>query len=87
MATLNLDTIAMTQPLKKISPKFMADVARYPAYTAAVQAAKAAILLPTLEVSLEQFNDDPFGLYACLWYAWSEGVRVTFAAPNESDAD
>ncbi|BDI34148.1 hypothetical protein CCAX7_61990 [Capsulimonas corticalis] len=65
----------------------MADAKRYPAFTAAVQAAKAGGLLPAVEVSLEQFNDDPFGLYACLWYAWSEGVRVTLVAPKVSDLD
>jgi hypothetical protein len=77
----------MTQHLKKITPEYMADVERYPAFTAAVQAAKDYGSRPTIEVSLEQFNDDPFGLYACLWYAWSDGVHVMFAAPKASAMD
>lgn len=34
-----------------------------------------------LVVSLDRFEDDPFQLYSCLWYAHSEGVDVLVAAP------
>ena len=29
-----------------------------------------------LVMNLDSFEDDPFQLYACLWYACSEGVEV-----------
>ena len=73
----------MMQPLEKITPAHMVHVERYPLFVAAVQAAKGdGNLCPILETTLERFNDDPFGLYACLWYAGSEGVRVVFVALN-----
>ncbi|MGI4791065.1 MAG: hypothetical protein ACRYFS_19740 [Janthinobacterium lividum] len=32
--------------------------------------------------TLRAFRDNPFLLYAALWYAASEGVSVTFNAPT-----
>ena len=33
-----------------------------------------------LTLTLSCFADDPFLLYAALWYAYGEGVEVTFQA-------
>ena len=33
-----------------------------------------------LTLRLDQFQDDPFQLYACLWYARSEGIDVLLSA-------
>ena len=35
-----------------------------------------------LALRLATFEDDPFLLYAALWYAYGEGVEVTFQAPK-----
>jgi hypothetical protein len=31
-----------------------------------------------MQMRLERFHDDPFLLYACLWYALSKNVEVHF---------
>ncbi|BDI31478.1 hypothetical protein CCAX7_35290 [Capsulimonas corticalis] len=82
MTAFNLYIFTTMQPLEKITPAHMVHVERYPWFVAAVQVAKADGSYPALEISLERFDDDPFGLYACLWYAGSEGVRVVFVALN-----
>lgn len=38
-----------------------------------------------LVLRLEMFADDPFQLYACLWYADSEGVEVLFSALSSQE--
>ena len=65
--------------MKKITPQFMPHVQRAPRFVAAVLHAKenkAAVL-----ERLDAFQDDPFLLYSCLWYAYSEGVAVTLLPP------
>jgi hypothetical protein len=53
-----------------------------PGFREAVRHAKAAVCgtrkTAHLPVRLERFDDDPFLLYACLWYAVSEKVEVRF---------
>lgn len=33
---------------------------------------------PAIHADLEEFDGDAFLLYACLWYAQTEGVALTF---------
>ncbi len=53
-----------------------------PDFREAVLHAKAAFRslrkTPQLSVRLERFHDDPFLLYACLWFALSENVEIRF---------
>lgn len=55
-----------------------------PHFVEEVQQGKASVQgtrkTARLVVRLDRFEDDPFQLYACLWYASSEGVDVLFAA-------
>lgn len=71
--------------MKKITPQFMPQVQRAPHFIEAVLSAKHQDNTghqgsPVIAERLDSFHDDPFLLYACLWYAYSEGVAVTFAA-------
>ena len=61
-------------PLVHRAPQFVQSVAG-----AKYQASQGQTGVPTVVERLERFEDDPFLLYACLWYAYSEGVAVTFA--------
>ena len=40
---------------------------------------------PTLSLTLERYEDNPFLLYSCLYYARQQGIAVYFDASN-SDA-
>lgn len=55
-----------------------------PDFVLAVQHAKEAANLKQnpakLKVALETFEDDPFLLYACLWYGTTAGVTCIFKA-------
>ena len=62
--------------MKKITPQFMPHVQRAPGFVAAVVRAKEN--QAAVSERLDAFQDDPFLLYSCLWYAYSEGVAVTF---------
>ncbi len=66
--------------MDRITPEHMPYVEKAPRFIEAVRAAKRTGS-PVIE-RLESFDDDPFLLYSCLWYAWSEGVAVTFQAPR-----
>ena len=53
-----------------------------PDFREAVRQAKASVHgsrhTARLPVRLERFADDPFLLYACLWFALSEKVEIRF---------
>lgn len=73
--------------MKKITAQFMPHVRRAPQFVEAVriaslQAGAGRQGAPAVVQRLDSFQDDPFLLYACLWYAYSEGVPVTFAPAN-----
>ncbi|MBV9852099.1 MAG: hypothetical protein JO250_20735 [Armatimonadetes bacterium] len=68
--------------MQKIAPQFMPHVERAPQFIEAIQRAKhdhkGHDRQVTITQRLETFDNDPFLLYTCLWYAVSEGVAVTF---------
>lgn len=73
--------------MKPISPEAMKLVQdKTPHFLAEVQQKKQRVQgtrkAARLALSLNRFEDDPFQLYACLWYAGSEGVDVLFSAPS-----
>jgi hypothetical protein len=53
-----------------------------PDFREAVRHAKAAVRgmrkTARLSIRLERFDDDPFLLYACLWFAGGENVEIRF---------
>lgn len=70
--------------MKKITPQFLPHVERAPQFVEAVRRARqraadegAREVAPVVE-RLDAFEDDPFLLYSCLWYAYSQGVPVVF---------
>lgn len=66
--------------MKKITPQFMPYVEQAPHFVEAVKRAQQE--KTTVRESLETFRDDPFLLYACLWFAYSKRVPVLFEAPQ-----
>ncbi len=68
--------------MQKITPEYL-DFARRkaPHVVQVIEGAKADG--KTAPLRLEVFADDPFLLYTCLWYAYSEGVVVTLSAPGQ----
>ncbi len=67
--------------MQKITPEHL-DFARRkaPHIVQTIEGAKADGDVAPLR--LEAFDDDPFLLYTCLWYAYSEGVTVTLSVPE-----
>jgi len=78
----------ITSPtMQSISKEALAQAkAKAPHFLAAVRASRRESRLRQKDVSLlltlDAFYDDPFLLYACLWFAYSHGVRVIFSAPQ-----
>jgi hypothetical protein len=70
-------------PMENISPEARRLVEENaPSFLAAIEHAKTVGTRKQkparLTLTLEAFADDPFTLYACLWYAASEGVACMF---------
>ena len=61
------------------TPHFLTEVQQ------AKQEAQGTRKAARLVLSLNRFEDDPFQLYACLWYAGSEGVDVLFPALSSQE--
>ena len=69
-----------SRAMPPISPEYRQFVLdRAPRFAAAVDLARKRG--GTAPATLRAFRDNPFLLYAALWYAASEGVAVTFNPP------
>ena len=68
-----------TQPISPEYRQFVLDHA--PRFAAAVDGARKRG--GTAMTTLWAFRDNPFLLYAALWYAASEGVAVTLDPPHQ----
>jgi hypothetical protein len=69
--------------MSPISPEYRQFVLDHaPRFAAAVDGARKRGGEAT--TTLRTFRDNPFLLYAALWYAASEGVRVTFSPPTRA---
>jgi hypothetical protein len=65
--------------MRDTSPQTATFVDRTPGFRARVERA-ATTRRPAVTVRLADFDDDPLRLYACLEFARSRGVRVSFSA-------
>jgi hypothetical protein len=65
--------------MQPISPHTLDYVERSHGFKGMVEAVLAG-RRRSVRVKLDRFEDDPFTLYACLEYARSVGVSVTFVA-------
>jgi len=73
--------------MQKMPRRLMRYAKDAPRFTEAVRKARRDAArtgaAPTVRETLDAFEDDPFVLYACLWYAHGRGVSVTFEAPRD----
>ena len=86
MGYLSLVCLPMTSPrsLPPISPEYRQFVLDHaPRFALAVDHARKRE--GSAATTLRAFRDNPFLLYAALWYAASEGVAVTFSPPIASN--
>lgn len=71
--------------MKKMPRKYLRYVNAAAEFKQAVQDARRIGSSAPLQERLDSFEDDPFLLYSCLWYAYSQGVTVTFLAPAATE--
>ncbi len=65
--------------MKKMPRRYLRYVLAAPLFMQAVARARQTSG-SVLNCDLDMFQDDPWLLYSCIWYAVSEGVTITFPA-------